>query len=56
MLLLLLLYLLTTSVVEEGTQGLHYCRLIPFRDNPISDPQQLEALAELRSQAKILAE
>jgi Lon protease-like protein len=41
--------------VEEGTQGLHYCRLIPYKDNPIAAEDQ-EIVQHLFTQGRQLAE
>ena len=39
-------YLLTDHFVEEGTQGLHYCRLSPLKDEPMSE-EEITATVQL---------
>ena len=36
-------YTITEHYVEEGTQGLHYCRLAPLHDEPMDEEQQSQA-------------
>jgi hypothetical protein len=33
--------LISLHVVENGTQGLNYCRVIPYHDDAIEDPIEL---------------
>lgn len=46
---------LSIRLVEEGTQGLHYCRLVPYKDNPIAEEDQ-EIVQHLFTQGRQLAE
>ncbi len=42
--------------VEEGTQGLHFVRLEPFSDEPVTDAAAREALQECWRVGQLLAE
>lgn len=42
-------------VVEDGTMGLHFCRVKPFNDHPVTSSDAATVTQMLR-QARILAE
>jgi len=44
---------LVVALVEDGTQGLHFCRLQPFCDDPI-DPAEVHELQPLINQGRSL--
>lgn len=51
----ILIYLLMVLIVEDGTMGLHFCKVVPLKDRTVS-AEEAVTIAQLQRQGRILAE